>query len=260
MNACTAWCTSKKFSFEPLKEALTKIYPCRMYRDVLHIDHQPGDSFIFSYGVLVVWGVAQDSFQKLCRDIKSFEEDSWVQAFTDEFAFHVTGTDGIKNDIISLASNDVLEKLSLSHGIAQSVKLQEFEYVAENTIGETVHIPRNIARSGKSYLSRKKIAKMRGNLYLVKSEINLCYNLLDTPDFFWEYPEVERPYQIMSKYLDVHARTEILNKKLEVIHELFSMLADEQNHKYAFALEWTIILLIAVEIVFFLVHDIFRLF
>jgi len=251
---------AKRISIQSLKEALSKLYLCKTYRDVLHVDREPGDVFIFSYGVLVAWDVALESAQQLRNEIKPFEEGPLSQIFTDEFTFHTAGADAIKNDMISLASDGILEKLSISHGIAQSVKLQEFEYRAQNTIEETVHIPHNIARSGKTYLSRKQIAKMRGNLYLVKSDINLCYDLLDTPEFFWEYPELEPPYQLMSKYLDVHPRTEILNKKLEVIHELFIMLADEQNHKYAFALEWIIILLIAIEIIFFLVHDIFKLF
>lgn len=100
------------------------------------------------------------------------------------------GVTSIKDDLISLVSDGVLEKLAIS----QSVNLQEFECRAQNTIEETAPIPNNIAKSGKAYLSRKQISKMRGNLYLVKSDINLRYDLLDTPDFFWEYPEVERPY------------------------------------------------------------------
>jgi uncharacterized Rmd1/YagE family protein len=213
-----------------------------------------------SYGVLVVWGMTLESMEVLFKKTKPFEEGKHHQTFTDEFTFITTGTIGIKDDVIFLASDDVMEKLAISHGIAQSVKLQEFEIRAQSTIEDTVHIPKNIAQSGKTYLSRKQISKMRGNLYLVKSDINLRYDLLDTPEFFWEYPEVERPYELMAKYLDVRSRIEILNKKLEVIHELFSMLADEQNHKHAFALEWIIILLIAIEIFMFLFLEIFKLF
>ncbi|HPX51219.1 MAG TPA: RMD1 family protein, partial [Deltaproteobacteria bacterium] len=38
------------------------------------------------------------------------------------------------------------------------------------------------------------------------------------------------------------------------------MLAAEQYHKHSSTLEWIIILLIAVEIFFFLIHDIFQIF
>ncbi|MDD1623685.1 MAG: RMD1 family protein, partial [Methylococcaceae bacterium] len=43
-------------------------------------------------------------------------------------------------------------------------------------------------------------------------------------------------------------RTEVLSKKLETIHELFEMLADEQKHRHSSILEWIIIWLIAFEI------------
>jgi len=51
---------------------------------------------------------------------------------------------------------------------------------------------------------------------------------------------------------------DVLSKKLETIHDLFEMIADEQKHKHSSLLEWIIIWLIFFEIVVFLVHDIFR--
>lgn len=85
----------------------------------------------------------------------------------------------------------------------------------------------------------------------------LNYDLLDVPDFFWEYPELDAYYTMISDYLEVRQRVDVLSKKLETIHELFEMLADEQKHKHSSLLEWIIIWLIAFEIVVFLVHDIF---
>ncbi|MDH3561525.1 MAG: RMD1 family protein, partial [Gammaproteobacteria bacterium] len=59
-------------------------------------------------------------------------------------------------------------------------------------------------------------------------------------------------------YLEVRQRVDVLSKKLETIHDLFEMIADEQKHKHSSLLEWIIIWLIFFEIVVFLVHDIFR--
>ena len=79
----------------------------------------------------------------------------------------------------------------------------------------------------------------------------LNFSLLDTPQFFWDYPEVEPLYSMVSRYLDVVSRINVLNRKLETIHELLDMLANEQNHKHSSTLEWIIIILIALEIVIF---------
>ena len=92
---------------------------------------------------------------------------------------------------------------------------------------------------------------------MVKSKINLHYDLLDTPEFFWDYPEFEIYYEKVTNYLDIRSRVEVLNKKVEVIQELFDMLSNEQNHKYSSYLEWIIIVLIGVEIIMGLWEHIF---
>ncbi|MGZ5012167.1 MAG: RMD1 family protein, partial [Methylobacter sp.] len=51
-----------------------------------------------------------------------------------------------------------------------------------------------------------------------------------------------------AKYLEIAQRTSVLSKKLETIHELFEMLADEQKHRHSTILEWIIIWLITFEI------------
>jgi len=101
---------------------------------------------------------------------------------------------------------------------------------------------------------------MRGRLFLVESDILLHHALLDTPEFFWEYPELEEHYRRVATYLDVTPRVEVLNKKLQIIHDMFGMLADEQKHKHSSQLEWIIIWLIAIEIFIFLGHDLLKLF
>jgi len=164
----------------------------------------------------------------------------------------------IHNDHIYLKETDPIELMALSHGIAQSVKLEELEDHVGHTIESTAHLPHNMASTGKTKLRRKEIAKHRGKLHLVEMEINLKFELLDTPEFFWEYPEVEHLFEKTARYLETKPRIELLNKKLNVIHDLLVMLADEQNHKHLALLEWIIIWLIAIEILYFILQEILR--
>jgi uncharacterized Rmd1/YagE family protein len=174
----------------------------------------------------------------------------------DEFTFELDAEHNrIHGDHISLIGHEPLTLLAVSHGIAQSSKLEEFENYAIKTIEETSDIPRNMAATGSTRLPRKNIARMRGRLFLVESDINLNYALLDTPEFFWEYPALEDLYLMTSRYLEISSRIEVLNRKLTIIHDLFDMLADEQKHKHSSMLEWIIIWLIAIEILIFVFHD-----
>jgi uncharacterized Rmd1/YagE family protein len=259
MPTCNACCTAKLYDSGQLKKYLETKYKTVTFRDVLHVSKPEGDALIFKFGVAVFWGLGYDENQNLLADLKKFEQDSLAEPITDEFSFVENQANSrIHEDQIDLIGGEdaILEKLAVSYGIAQSLKLAQFELAAQKTIDGTKYIPESIAASGVTHLSRRAIAKLRGELYLAKSYINLQFDLLDTPEFFWEYPELEGVYQMAANYLEVKPRLEILDKKLEVIHELFDMLADEQKHKHSSFLEWIIIWLIAVEIVIFLVHDI----
>lgn len=258
MRRCIATCLAKRFDFEALRAHFSDAYRSALYRDALHLDCE-GDAFVFEYGVLVLWGVQLEQEQRLLVQLKAYSIEPLASPITDSFHYE-TGISParIHADTLYLGSDALLERLAVSHGLAQSVKLSELAAYAQNTIDASAHIPQNIAKTGSSQLGRRAIARIRGQLFLVESDINLHYALLDTPEFFWEYPEVEELYAMTVRYLDVQARTDLLNRKLGVIHQMFGMLADEQKHKHSSMLEWIIIWLIAIEIIIFLVHDLFK--
>jgi len=261
MQQCTAQCLANLFNFEALKVALEQHYRVVSYVDVLHIEQAGWEAFIFPYGVFVGWGIGYDAEQTLREELMQHCSGAHETKFIDRFSYaEEAGSTRIHNDHIELASNSTLDKLAVAHGLAQSVKLMEFEHQAQRTIEETSYIPENIARYGRANLSRKAIAKLRGMLYIVRSDIHLHFYLLDTPEFFWEYPELQEIYNNISNYLEIEQRVRLLSDKLDLIHELLNMLADEQNHKHSSTLEWIIIWLIAVEIVIFIFYDILKLF
>ncbi|MBI2521985.1 MAG: RMD1 family protein [Bdellovibrio sp.] len=259
-NECIAYGVGGRFEIPNLLEDLSRTHPVTRYRDVYHLTFKDVVTYIFDYGVIVFWGGDRRIHEDLLDRIKHHIHRAHVDYFKDTFTYSKGEGLKIQNDHITLPGTEELETLALSHAIAQSTKLSQFEDSAASTVESSRHIPKALAQDGKIQMTKKAISKMRGRLYLVKSDINLQHGLLDTPEFFWEYPELEPIYTAMNRYLDIYPRIEVLNRKLEVIHELFSMLADEQNYKYSNYLEWIIILLISVEIIFTIIHDVLKLF
>lgn len=257
---CIAHCIANTFDFAELRQSLELRYRVTAYQDALHIAQPGWEAYLFPYGVFVGWEMGYDEEQSLLETLRQHASDIHPAPFIDHFSFdfHADRT-RIRNDHIELATTDSLEQLAVSHGLAQSVKLMEFEDQARRSIEETRYIPENIARYGRANLRRKEIAKLRGMLYIVRSDIHLHFDLLDTPEFFWEYPELQETYRNIINYLEVEQRTRLLNDKLNIIQQLLNMLAEEQKHKHSSTLEWIIIWLIAVEIVIFMAHDILHL-
>jgi uncharacterized Rmd1/YagE family protein len=246
---CSVYCLALRFDINGLAAVLSDSTLIRIIKGALLIEDLNSWSVVFDYGAVVHWNVNTDEQAKLHQLLLNHAENPLAVIEEENFTFALNcPATRIVEDHVEIESSDPILIFSLSQGMAQSIKLASFETNALTTINNTKYIPKSLAENGSIKLSRHKIAKIRGQLFLTKSDIILNYDLLDTPDFFWEYPEYEAFYSITAKYLEIAPRTEVLSKKLETIHELFEMLADEQKHRHSSILEWIIIWLIAVEI------------
>lgn len=260
---CLAYCTASAYRIKPLYEHLKQIgASVTLYRDVIHLSapsHKGvGDLFCFPYGAAVFWGFSSDRCLSYLEQIKEFEEQANEEMEMDCFTFVVGEHPKIIDDEIILPNSDLLSRLAISHGIAQSVKLGNFESALRKSFNLTKQIPEDLARHGRISLSRKEIRRKMGELFIERSSINLHADVLDTPEFFWEYSELEPLYAMTANYLELETRVEVLNQRLDVMHELFEMLGNELNHQHSSRLEWTIIGLIVVEVFLSLLRDVFR--
>lgn len=221
------------------------------FRDAYYLKYPQGEVWLMEYGVLVSWNLTADEQQVLYRELKEWFIDEGVEHVSERYSYIISpdAEFQIRHDAVTINTDDKLVRLALSHAFAQSTKLQVFEDRAQQVISKNRSITKELASTGTIKLSRKNLAKLRGVLFDTGSDISLHFNLLDTPEFFWDYPEVEPYYIALMKYLDLKPRIDILNHKLATIRELLDMLASEQHHKHAAWLEWIIIILIAVDIV-----------
>lgn len=257
----TAYCTAASYNVSALFDLLKSHYPATSYRDAIHINHAPedGDVFFFSYGVVVCWGLSEDEEIRIIKRIKKVEQEPLQRIEKDHYEFSYEETPRIQRDEIVLSNKESLTKLAISYGLAQSAKLGVFEARIDKTIKKTKHLPEDLARKGKIFLSRKEISQKIGELFIDRSSVNLHSGVLDEPDFFWEYPEHHIIYRDISKCLDIAPRIEVLNNRLGIVGELLGMLSDQLNHQHSSILEWTIIWLIVIEVILAVLKDIFHL-
>lgn len=225
------------------------------YRDAYFIQMLAGECWLFNYGVLVTWSVSEDERQQLCKQLEGIIQQPLASIAIEQYRWHTAdGQDfNIHHDELTLPNDEHLTRLALSHAFAQSAKVTHFEDKALQVIKKNAFIPKKLAQTGKASLSRSELAKRRGELIETINDINLHFGLLDTPEFFWDYPALEDLYLKLSRYLDLQPRVEILGKKLSTIQNMLDMLADEQNHKHSAFLEWIIIILIAVDIAMYFI-------
>ena len=256
MSTIRALCIAERFQFDALYEYLSRQSHAARIRNVIVLSPDEGvRAFLFDYGVCVLFQYDYESEKRLIDQLLKFATNPLESYVEEDLEYHLSATEGvrIRNDMIDVDDLSELTCLSLSHALAQSTKLAFFEASIEETIKKTKYIPETLAKKGTIALSRTKLARERGRVYLEKSHIILQFNLLDTPEFIWEYPELEHYYLALSRYLEISPRATVLKNRLEVIQELLEMMADEQKHSHSSMLEWVIIVLIAIEIALFFV-------
>lgn len=259
-----AFCTASSYSLQELHASCLHTYPTQMYSDALQVEvPQCGPDavlFYFNFGATIFWAMdlkACDPFLQLAL-LASEQPNETIEQ--EDFTFSFGNSAKIVKEEIILRCNKREELLSISYGLGHSVKLGALETALKKTFLLTRHIPEELSRRGKIVLSRLEMRKMIGQLFLERNSINLQCDMLGTPDFFWENPELEPLYLMTSHHFELDKRIKVLNARLSFVHELFNMLGNELNHMHSSRLEWIIIWLIIIEVTLTLLKDFFHVF
>lgn len=255
---CYGFSSVKAYDLNNVKKLLPHEYDVESHDQVLSFRKTEDCDRLaccFSYGVLVLWGYSKSERKELITLLEQCSEEASTDLLEeDHFDFSYGDRARIRKDQIVLPDRSPSSKLAVSHAIAQSIKLGVFEQRVDQAIRDTEELPIDLAKKGRIGLSRKQIRQKMGQIYLIRSSINLQTDLLDEPEFFWNFDELEPFYSMVARYLDIQARVEVLNQRLEVVHELFDILNNELNHQHSARLEWTIIWLILIEVFISLVR------
>lgn len=255
-----AYCIAKEFDQPTLKAFLETQQQALRYKDAWVVERIEGRYFIFDYGVVTLWQSEPLPFDREFPWLREFIIELSQPAEVDQFEYSMSDRFRVHEDHIYLDQDDLLIELAVSHGIAQSCKLASFETAMKKLMAETATIPAQLAKYGEIKMPQKQIAKQRGRLFQAKTDILLRFDLLDIPEFFWEYPELDAYYQTVIRYLELPPRLSLIQHKFDTLDHILSMLADEQKHSHSSNLEWIIIILIAIEIAIFFGHDLFKWF
>lgn len=96
-----------------------------------------------------------------------------------------------------------------------------------------------------------------GELFALRHRINLSSDLLITPDFYWDRENLELLYDKTCQFLSINRRVKVINEKLQHCTELTDLMRNHLNEKHALRLEWMIVILITIEVLFELGRVIF---
>lgn len=260
LRRLSAYCTAESYRLKHLVSLLrenSKIDKIQLYFGEcvyagIKINGTVRDVFFIDYGVIVMWGLEENEEQDVLNMIKCIEGNPYdfKEIETERFQYGISKNSQIVNDMILLSEDNLHMKMVISIGIAQSVKLDYFEELVDNTIETVKELPDEVEKEGKVGKRRKDILRIMGKLHKLSFNLYLVSNILAEPEFVWEYSSFSPLYETCVRYLDIKSRSDLLNKRCEIIHGMLQILSENITTHNSEKLERTMTILIGISAVF----------
>nr|CAH8847101.1 unnamed protein product [Trichobilharzia regenti] len=159
--------------------------------------------------------------------------------------------DNLSNlELTPVIDNTLLQKFAFSDALALSVKLSLLENAFDTAVIEIEPWIEKMKTGHGAGFCQSAVLRKTGELYTIKHLLNVSTNLIETPDFYWERPEVEKLFEKLKSVLTISSRIRVLNSRLDMCNELTSLVTNHLRSIHSTRLEWMIIILILVEVVF----------
>jgi len=237
-------CVTNSFSIEPLQERK--------------------EIFFFKVGCVVFWNVPELERHAVLKYLKDYNEDSGGDLVFEEsemmtYCVSKTENSHLDKGVINLSKDaDMLVKYTFSNAISSSVKLGAWESSLDRLIDSIEFIHDDLRRLASIRVEQAELLKKTGEILALRHLINLSSDLLDTPDFYWDREVLEGLFNATCGHLALRKRTSVVNEKISHCLELIEIIKNQRSNDQGHRLEKIIIALIAIEIVFELIHFIDR--
>ena len=212
------------------------------------------DGFVtlFRYGVVVTLCLSPDEEQQVLRSLQPRlvrpisppeEETLLIEQVPD------------KDDQILPGGPLVLKTITPEHliviadALSKSVVLARDEREVAAVFDIVEPFARQLAEKGRLFGGRRTILKHIGNALLVQHRLSGRVAVTEKPDVVWDRQDLDRLYARLEDEYELSERVETLNRKLAVISDTATTLADIIDAKRTLRLELVVIFLIAFEIV-----------
>lgn len=151
---------------------------------------------------------------------------------------------------ISLRTLTPESLIVVADAMSKSVILARNEREVATALDIVEPLARNLAEHGRTPGGRRTILKHIGTALVVHHRVSGRTAVTEKPEVVWERPDLDRLYGRLEDEFELKERAEILSEKLMVISETARVLTDIIDTRRALRLEFIIVVLIAVEIVF----------
>lgn len=238
------------------KNELEKEFPGLLLTTIekSYIAEISNNKFIFttSFGVITFCNFSHDEIKSFLERLSIKEAQHYKTALINQdypmiidtaFSKPLIDTHTIKYDKFNKSVASIISLV-----LSQSVGLEIRERSLEIKMQESKRLYDKIENIKAS--DRKNLMNFASNIAKERFEILSQLFLLDKPDIIWDDFELESLYNQLALQLELKSRFDVIEYKISFLKESVAFITDRVNQKSSEFLEWIIIWLIAIEILF----------
>lgn len=210
--------------------------------------------FVYRFGSVIFFNVEPERQRAVIEKMRLLLGSKPEMLTNEEFSIEIRH--GAKNVVgfeRAVLDKMTLERIELlAFILAQSTALEYFEIKVGELLRETGDIGQALKQKGRLSRSGRDIKRFIGQCITTKQDLVASLYLLDKPDETWDDQMLDTLYREAVEMFEVKDRYKTVDYKLRMIQENLELIAELLQYRNANFLEWAIILLIAFEIVLFL--------
>jgi uncharacterized Rmd1/YagE family protein len=212
--------------------------------------------YIFDYGIVVFGNYDAIAKSEFLNFIKNYSSTLVQLDLTDHYQIDLDSTfvkPVVKSNSVTIWKNDPSTLRIVMLNLGQSVALDYYESLTNDIITSSKHYILELEKFGKISISKGNLLKYIGKVLNIKNSIVDNLYILDDPNLVWDNDDLDVLNRLLKVNFDINTRFKDLDYRLQIIENNLTLFIDVLNVRKSSRLEWTIVILILIEILLALV-------
>jgi uncharacterized Rmd1/YagE family protein len=213
--------------------------------------------YVERFGAVVFWNCSENLVQTFLQDLQVLPGTGpRVGSTHDSLTVHVGSDEETVGFSAVWLKELTLEKLKVvSLALAQSVALDYFENSVSTAMAKFQPVVRSMREEGKLRLGHPEVLTLVAFAMEIRSVVLENLTLFDDPPESWESESLAHLDSALFDQFDLEERINAINQKLVYLTDAGSTLMEVLTNRKSVRLEWIVIILIFVEIIFFVCKE-----
>ena len=209
-----------------------------------------GVAVLFRYGAVVLFDVAAAAQGPFLDQVLALVWNRYEKPETEDVAVRIDPAirEGMQGDAVYFESMSVERIQLVAAVLSQSVALAMYESRIAQNFDRIEPLARNLERNGRITANSSELHRHIGAMLLSEQMMVGRVEISEKPDMLWDNPGLEGLYLRMEGEFEIRERYVALERKLNLISRTVQTLAELLHSKRSLRLEWSIVILIVIEI------------